>query len=571
MNYILDILDIGENVEIEFKKAKNSVPKSLWETYSAMANTSGGCIILGVEEGEDLFISGVNSAEKVVSDFWNTLNSEKVSKNILTDENVNIIDIDNKKIIKIDIPKANYLDKPIYINSNPYIGTYKRNFEGDYRCSKEEINAMIRDSSDKGYDSTIIEGYDINDVDFTTLKKYRNRFVSRNINHIWNEVSDEEFLINLGALVKNRKNGDYNLSVAGLLMFGKGISVREFFPYINFDYRDVSNIDENIRYNDRFTIDGTWENNIYNFYMSVIVKISEEIAIPFRMEKMVRVDDTPVHEALREAFVNAIVHADYSIQGCIEVLKYKDRIEFSNPGTLKIPIEDIYNGGISKARNPKIRIMLRMIGFGENIGSGFPKILYAWSQQKWKTPELEESTTLNKVSLKLSMISLVSETSVEKLEKIYGSDINTFDEFEIQALIAATKGEISNSSLQCITNVHPKDITVFLKRMVNNKLLIESGIGRGKKYKINDNYAIEKNTTSLQEELFNNMNISSEEKQIISLIKKYGFTTRSINEEFLDLSKDKSYRLCKNLISIGLVEKKGNGRSTKYVLKINDK
>ena len=88
---IFELIDIGENSEIEFKKAKNSVPKDLWETYSAMANTNGGTIVLGIEERfdkrEKFDISGVESVEKMLKDFWSTIKMvTKVSKNILMEE-----------------------------------------------------------------------------------------------------------------------------------------------------------------------------------------------------------------------------------------------------------------------------------------------------------------------------------------------------------------------------------------------------------------------------------------------------------------------------------------------------
>ena len=38
---IINLLNIGENREIEFKEAKKQLPKSLWSTYSAFANSKG--------------------------------------------------------------------------------------------------------------------------------------------------------------------------------------------------------------------------------------------------------------------------------------------------------------------------------------------------------------------------------------------------------------------------------------------------------------------------------------------------------------------------------------------------
>ena len=83
------ILEGGERVTLECKKAQRSVPNSLWDTYSAFANTYGGTILLGVVEHLDeqdkskrFEIVGVDDAEKIRKDLWNTINSKEKTNEI---------------------------------------------------------------------------------------------------------------------------------------------------------------------------------------------------------------------------------------------------------------------------------------------------------------------------------------------------------------------------------------------------------------------------------------------------------------------------------------------------------
>ena len=133
-----------ENNRIEAKQALGGLPESLWETYSAFANADGGVILLGVEELADKSLHALDLLDPqwLIDDFWAIINDPaQVSENILTPEDVRIHEVDGKHIIAITVPRAS---RPIYIGGDPWRGTYRRSGEGDCRCPREEVEAMLK-------------------------------------------------------------------------------------------------------------------------------------------------------------------------------------------------------------------------------------------------------------------------------------------------------------------------------------------------------------------------------------------------------------------------------------------
>ena len=422
---VKELLNNGEIVDIECKESDSNLTKSLWDTYSSFANTNGGYIFLGIKENkkkksteEHFEIQGIKNYEVQVKAFWDTINSNKVNKNILTDEDVQVVKIPETElaVIAIHVPRANYNNRPIFLNGNPYNCTFKRNHEGDYHATEDEVNAMLRDQKADGNDGMVLEHYDMDDIDAETLSHYRTMFQNNNPDHIWNQADNKEFLTMLGGYKKDRDKDIEGLTLAGLLMFGKGLSIREKFANLMMDYRDESQATSEMRWYDRVTYDGTWENNLFNFFMKVSPKLTADLKKPFVLENQQRIDDTPIHKAIREAFVNMIIHSDYLLDaGTLKIIKKQDEYAFTNPGNLKLSVEEIYKGGNSKSRNPSMQLMLRMVGFGDNAGSGIPTILGAWKQADWIEPELYEDTQLNQVTLTLKTLASWTK-SVDELQ-----------------------------------------------------------------------------------------------------------------------------------------------------------
>ena len=174
---ILEQLKYGEHIHLECKKAESTLPNSVWETYSSFANTDGGLILFGVEEHlkevdfdrRFTFVS-VKNPDQRIKDFWNTINSNKVSGNILVDSDVGSCVVNGATVIWIKVPQANYKQRPVYINDNPMKGSFKRNYEGDYHCTEEEVKSMLRDANDSGYDGGLLIGYTMDDIDMQALR-----------------------------------------------------------------------------------------------------------------------------------------------------------------------------------------------------------------------------------------------------------------------------------------------------------------------------------------------------------------------------------------------------------------
>ena len=497
---ILEQLKYGEHIHLECKKAESTLPNSVWETYSSFANTDGGLILFGVEEHlkevdfdrRFTFVS-VKNPDQRIKDFWNTINSNKVSGNILVDSDVGSCVVNGATVIWIKVPQANYKQRPVYINDNPMKGSFKRNYEGDYHCTEEEVKSMLRDANDSGYDGGLLIGYTMDDIDMQALRSYRIEFEHHNPVHVWNGVDDLTFMKNMSGYAVDRSTGKGWLTTAGLLMFGKGVSVMERYGNIRMDYLDISNLSPGSRWSDRLTYDGTWEQNLYNFMRIVMPKLVSGLKRPFRLEGMVRVDDTPVHHAIREAVVNMIIHSDYMISsGILKVEKNAKGFVFSNPGSLRLPVRTIYEGGHSVARNPRIQTFFRMIGAGDNIGSGFPTILSAWGEENWRKPDLSEDTEMRIVNLKLWMISLMPQECTEHLQALFGYKYSRLKKEEQIILgTAHLEGSVTNARMQSIFDMHSTEIGHILAGLVDANMLIADKKGRWTSYNLNEDYQIQ--------------------------------------------------------------------------------
>jgi predicted HTH transcriptional regulator len=416
-----------EDNRLEAKRAKGGLPASIWETFSAFANTDGGLILLGVEEANDhtLTVCGVDNAHHLISDFWNTINNpNKVSLNFLTDRMVRTQEVDGKEIVVIEVPRADRRHRPIYIGLNPKRGTYRRNFEGDYLCDTDEVAAMFRDASEVTMDQRVLPAMDLDVIDRDTLHRYRNRFTQFHRTHVWNDDDDEVFMRHIGATALCESDRQFHPTLAGLLMFGHEYDIVRECPHYFLDYQEKMSPDS--RWSHRMvSTSGDWSGNLYDFFFRVLSRLTADFPVPFVTEGINRIDDTPLHVAAREVLLNVCAHADHYGRQGIVVIKAPHEITMINPGDIRVGLKVALTGGVSDPRNETIMKMFTLIEIGERAGSGIPDFANTWKKYMGASPKFK--VTYNPARTHLSMPCFVGDIVTDKAQNVTDKTQNVTD------------------------------------------------------------------------------------------------------------------------------------------------
>ena len=437
----------SENAAVEFKRARGGVPADFWPSYSSFANTDGGVIILGVREKDGKReIEGLADSEKIVADLWNAVNNpDKVSANVLFNESIYPVDVDGKAVVVVEVPRAERTVRPVFVGSDVFKGTYRRNGEGDYHCSRETVEGMIRDKCAETADNCILDELTIADLDADTIRRYRMYFSQLRPGHVWSGLADDGFLMKIGAAARGR-DGDVHPTLAGLVCFGDFNEITNVLPYFFLDYRE--HLSPDVRWTDRVCSgDANWSGNIFDFFFRINQSITAGVKVPFKIasDNVTRDDDTPVHKALREVLANALIHADYHGRRGIVIDKYPKRLEVSNPGTLRMSKSVAIAGGTSDARNGKIFNIFSLVRIGERSGMGLSSLYGVWEKEKFAEPSIVESYEPDRTKVLVEFESDDSELGV-KTSKVGVIDSEVGEKTGVSVAVKIASGEVKTGS-----------------------------------------------------------------------------------------------------------------------------
>lgn len=94
-----------------------------------------------------------------------------MNTNLLSEDDVEMYEVgDNKDVIMvIYVPMAKREQKPVYINNDIFNGTFRRNYEGDYHCTRLQVKTMLRDQTERTMDMEVLGKVLMEDLNYDTI------------------------------------------------------------------------------------------------------------------------------------------------------------------------------------------------------------------------------------------------------------------------------------------------------------------------------------------------------------------------------------------------------------------
>jgi ATP-dependent DNA helicase RecG len=371
-----DILDRHEGKTLEFKENTNST-LNIVKTVIAFANTAGGILVIGIRDKTKEVVGVEHVLEE--EERLTSIIADSIEPLLLPD--IEILNYKKKELIILHVP---YLVGPYYFKQTGLDkGVYIRFGSTNRLADTETIAYLQRLSKQISFDELPCIGANIKELDsdliLKTLKPLHKTF-------------NKKYYESLG--ITTTHHNKTHPSYGGILLF----SPKRLFWLPDSIIRCVC-------------FAGTTRETIIDqkdIVSNLISAIDEIIAFIRRHTSVaakigfVRREDVPQFPptAVREAVINAIVHADYAMKGSsIQIAVFSNRIEMSNPGGLPFgqTIESALSG-ISRMRNKFIGKIFRELRLIERLGSGLPRIVESYKDANVK-PLFEEINNHFRVTL----------------------------------------------------------------------------------------------------------------------------------------------------------------------------
>lgn len=458
---IAEGLTDGEDGRVEFKAAQGGVPRSMWETVTAYANTSGGRILLGVDSTGT--VVGVADADSLQADIASALH-ERITPSIQVA--LSVLDLDEGRVLEVQVPEAEPYLKPVFItNRGVRDGAFKRLGSSDLKVSDDDLIRFASERSGISPDQQVPSGVTLTAIDANLIHQYRTRL--RAIRPAFPLLGHDDAALLRGLGLVDVTSGVERPNRAAILLFGTEESIRRYFPGFAFQVLEIEGTE--------------WRPNPASRpralsmpttgLVELASRISEELA--GRIPESVRVSPTsahrladPVHVAVREGVVNALVHQDYMAFRPTQFRRYSDRLEMENAGASKKPVSHFDRPG-SSPRNPLVAHAFNLVGLAEQVGSGILTMKSGFRLAGLAEPAFESNERGNFFRVTLYWHNLASEEEIHRV-----AALDALNENEKRAVVFASRtGQIRNADVRELTGLNVVRSSELLRRLVTHGLL----------------------------------------------------------------------------------------------------
>ena len=479
----LNLLD--ENERIEAKRA-SELGKSVLETICAFANEpglGGGWLLLGVVREEmALFpayeVEGIEQPEKLSTDIATQCRSvfnQPVRVAISTETVI------GKAVLVVHVPEAQPQEKPIFFKAQGLPkGALRRISSTDQHCTDDDLAVFYQGRQQESFDGTPVADTTLDDLQPEAIADYRQSRAQANPDAEELRWSDEDLLQSLGCIRRNPQ-GAWQPTVAGVMLFGKPVTLRRCFPMTRVDYIRVPGREWVPDPDRRFdTMD--LRDPLLRLVRRAQAAILDDLPKGFALQEGdLQRRDTPAIplRVIREALVNALMHRSYRSHSPVQIIRYANRLEIRNPG-FSLKSQDHLGEPGSQLRNPKIAAALYDTRLAETKGSGI-RVMRDSMEQAGLTPPLFESDRGNdQFVARYFFHHFLGAEDIAWLAQFKDLQLN---EDEAKALIVVREaGAINNGTYRELTKVDTLTASQALRRLRDAGLLAQKGRGSATYY-----------------------------------------------------------------------------------------
>lgn len=398
----------SDDAHVEAKTCATELSKDIWESVSAFANTSGGIILLGVDEKSGFRPAPGFDIDKVRDQFVSGIGDGGVMGVRLTNPphyEMSRQDFEGSQVLAIEVSELDDRLKPCFITARGIQnGSYKRVDDKDIRLSPTEVYALQNLLIPSQADREVVEGAGIDDLDLDVVDRLVDHERRRGSKSIRGAETREAQMERLNIIDKQG-----NVTLAGLL--AAGIYPQQFFPKLLVDVAVHPGIEksspEGPRFLDRAICEGSLGEVIEDAIQAVAKNLRRHSVVEGAGRKEVL--EIP-EEVLREAITNAVVHREYSsffTGQSVSVDVFPDRVVVTNPGGLwgGKTLSNLADG-TSRCRNAVLMRLMSSLplpsGAGlpaEGGGTGIPLMIREMESRALGAPQFDADIDCFRVTL----------------------------------------------------------------------------------------------------------------------------------------------------------------------------